>query len=112
MSKMNELDMAVTLLRDGAKALTSAADALTELFSSKPESPPEPPTETVQQTPEAPKLEKVITLEEVRAVLAEKSHSGHSADVKVLLERHGASRLSDVDPAKYPALLKEAEVIR
>lgn len=71
MSKMSELDMAVTLLRDGAKALTSAADALTELFSSKAESPPDTTTEPEQPAPEKAKTEKTITLEEVRAVLAE-----------------------------------------
>ena len=113
MSKMSELDMAVTLLRDGAKALTSAADALTELFSSKAESPPpEPPTEPEQPTTETSKPARSITLEEVRTVLAEKSRSGHSEEVKALLEKHGVARLSDIDPAEYPALLKEAEVIR
>ena len=109
MSKMNELDMAVAALRDGAKALTTAANALTEFFSSKAESLPlESPIEPEQPASEAAKS---IMLEEVRAVLAEKSRSGHSAEVKALLEKHGAARLSDIDPAEYPELLKEAEVI-
>lgn len=109
MSKMSELDMAVTALRESAKAILAAADALTELFSTKAESPPpDITTEPKQPTPEATKS---ITLEEVRAVLAEKSRSGHSEEVKALLEKHGVARLSDIDPAEYPALLKEAEVI-
>ena len=55
--------------------------------------------------------EKPLTLEEVRAVLAEKSRAGHTAEVKELLNKHGADKLSEIDPAEYPALLAEAEVL-
>ena len=55
--------------------------------------------------------EKPLTLEEVRAVLAEKSRSGHTEEVRELLARHGADKLSEIDPAEYPALLAEAEVL-
>lgn len=55
--------------------------------------------------------EKPLTLEEVRAVLAEKSRAGHTAEVKALLTKHGADKLSDIDPAEYPALLADAEVL-
>lgn len=52
-----------------------------------------------------------ITLEKVRSVLAEKSRSGYTAEVRELLEKHGASKLSEIDPIEYPALLAESEVI-
>lgn len=55
--------------------------------------------------------EKPLTLEEVRAVLAEKSRSGHTDEVRGLLNKHGADKLSEIDPAEYPALLAEAEVL-
>lgn len=55
--------------------------------------------------------EKPLTLEEVRAVLAEKSRSGHTEEVRALLNKHGADKLSEIDPAEYPALLAEAEVL-
>ena len=55
--------------------------------------------------------EKVLTLEEVRAVLAEKSRSGHTEEVRELLAKHGADKLSEIDPAEYAALLAEAEVL-
>ena len=55
--------------------------------------------------------EKPLTLEEVRAVLAEKSRAGHTAEVKELLAKHGADKLSEIDPAEYAALLTEAEVL-
>ena len=54
---------------------------------------------------------KPLTLEEVRAVLAEKSRSGHTEEVRELLARHGADKLSEIDPAEYPVLLAEAEVL-
>lgn len=54
---------------------------------------------------------KPLTLEEVRAVLAEKSRSGHTEEVRDLLAKHGADKLSEIDPAEYAALLAEAEVL-
>ena len=61
--------------------------------------------------PAAKQEEKPLTLEEVRAVLAEKSRSGHTAEVKELLAKHGADKLSEIDPAEYAALLAEVEVL-
>ena len=55
--------------------------------------------------------ERPLTLEEVRAVLAEKSRSGHTEEVRELLNKHGADKLSEIDPAEYAALLAEAEVL-
>lgn len=62
---------------------------------------------TAKQEPE----EKPLTLEEVRAVLAEKSRSGHTEEVRELLAKHGADKLSEIDPAEYAVLLAEAEVL-
>ena len=55
--------------------------------------------------------EKPLTLEEVRAVLAEKSRAGHTAEVKAILNKHGADKLSEIDPAEYRALLAEGEAL-
>ena len=52
-----------------------------------------------------------LTLEQVRAVLAEKSRAGHTAEVKALLLKHGADKLSDIDSEHYAALLADAEVL-
>ena len=64
-------------------------------------------TKAAKQEPE----EKPLTLEEVRAVLAEKSRAGHTEEVRELLNKHGADKLSEIDPAEYAALLAEAEVL-
>ena len=69
----------------------------------------------VPETPPAPAPAdpppKAITLEEVRAVLAEKSHDGYTDQVRGLLQKYGAEKLSGVDPKHYAALLKDAEVL-
>ena len=54
---------------------------------------------------------KSVTLEEVRAVLAEKSREGKTAEVKGLLTKFGVNKLSELDASKYDELLKETEGI-
>ena len=51
----------------------------------------------------------VLTLEDVRTVLAQRSVEGHSAGVKSLIAKFGANKLSDIEPEHYAAVLKEAE---
>ena len=103
MSKMGELDLCVSELRSVAQSLNTVADSLTSLFSGSQ------PRTSVQ--PESTPTSKPLTLEEVRAVLAEKSRNGYTAKIRELLEKHGASKLSEIDPAKYATLLAEAEVL-
>ena len=54
---------------------------------------------------------KEWSLEEVRMVLADKSRAGHTEEVKALISKYGADRLSDIKPADFAALMEEAEVI-
>ncbi len=103
MSKMGELDLCVSELRSVAQSLNTVADSLTSLFSGSQ------PRTSVQ--PESKPTSKPLTLEDVRAVLAEKSRNGHTAKVRELIEKHGAAKLSEIDPQKYAALLTEAEVL-
>lgn len=62
--------------------------------------------------PEPKSDEKKITLEQVRAVLADKSHAGFTAEVRALLEKHGAKKLSEINPENYAALLADAEELK
>lgn len=98
MGKISELDMAISDLRKAAAAINDVADTLAEMFSGAAE--------------EAPAKESPLTLEQVRAVLAEKSRNGHTAEIRALLQKYGAAKLSLVDPAHYKALLAEAEVMK
>lgn len=107
MSKRSELSRAVTELKRCGEALLGISESLADLFSINDDAEiTEQPTAKAS-VPE----EKPLSLEMVRAVLAEKSRNGHTAEVRALLEKHGATKLSEIDPSKYPALLAEAEVL-
>lgn len=115
MSRMSELDICVGELQTAARSLNAVADSLSALFSSGKTEPfvfTQRSSDNVQvgSVEAASPKPKPITLEQVRAVLAEKSRSGHTAQVCALLEKHGAMKLSEIDPAEYEALLVEAEV--
>ena len=52
---------------------------------------------------------KSYKLEEVRKVLADKSRLGHTTKIRELLEKHGATKLSEIDPSKYKDLVADVE---
>lgn len=95
MSRLSELSECVKELRGCAENLTEIANWLFETFSAD-EAPAEP-------------AKPKYTLESVRAILAEVSRAGHTAQIRELLQKHGASKLSDVDPTHYAALVADAE---
>lgn len=97
--KIQEMSVIIEQLRSAAATLTDAADWLAIQFSETEESPPKP----------APKT--ALKLEDVRAVLARKSRAGHSKEIRALLQRYGATKLSQVVPEDYEALLRETEVL-
>ena len=109
MAKVKELASIIQELRACSDALTAIADDLASLFMSTEEKQDE------KLSPEEPqgstKAKPALRLEDVRAVLAEKSRAGLTAKVRELIAKYGAQRLSDVDPAKYDELLSEAEVL-
>lgn len=64
-----------------------------------------------EEAPKEIEEEPKVSLEMVRGVLAQKSQSGFSAEVRAIIQKHDASRLSEIDPKDYAAVLKEAEGI-
>ena len=103
MSKMSDMAQTIEELRSAAAAITDAANWLAQQFSDAGDM--EPPTEP------KPDKKPALTLEQVRAVLADKSRAGHTAAIRDLLQKYGASKLSQVDPNNYEALLRDAEVL-
>ena len=102
MGKISELDMAIRDLRSAAATINDVADTLAEVFS----------TESADEAPDAAApAEAALTLEQVRAVLADKSRQGHTAEIRALLQKYGASKLSGIAPANYKALLADVEVL-
>jgi hypothetical protein len=107
MGKMSELNLFVSKLKHCGEALIGISESLSELITVNDA---HEYVEAVKDKPGVPE-NKPITLEEVRAVLAEKSRAGFTAEVRTLLEKHGAGKLSEVDPSKYPLLLQESVVL-
>lgn len=110
MGKMSELAAELSELKRCGEVLISLSESITALLSAEETPPPEPKPAKRKKADEPPEP-KPLTLEEVRAVLAEKSRSGHTAEVKALLTKYGADKLSALDPSKYAELLSEVEVL-
>ena len=53
----------------------------------------------------------VVTIEQVRAVMAEKSQAGLTGQVKQLLQSFGAVKLSGVNPEDYGRLMEAAKAL-
>lgn len=103
-------------LRKCGETLISISKELAGMFSgSAEEKQPVKKTAAKKGKAEEPKPEvleeTVLTLENVRVVCADKSRKGFTADVKAILTKHGADKLSDVNPAEYKAVLAEVEVL-
>ena len=105
MNKMSDMALTIEELRSAAAAINEAANWLATQFSGT--------TDEVPATKPAAKENKKpeLKLEDVRAVLVEKSRAGHTAAIRTLLQKYGAPKLSAVDPKHYEALLKDAEVL-
>ena len=97
---MSNLSTTIEELRNAATAINDAANWLAAQFSND------------EPAPEPVPAEPVLTLEEVRAALAEKSRKGHTAEIRSLLLKYGVDKLSQLDPASYRALLADAEVLK
>ena len=101
MSRMSDMAQTIEDLRSAATAISDAADWLTKMFSGEPQA------EDAPSSPPEPEL----TLEQVRAVLADKSRMGFTAEIRSLLQKYGAAKLSGIDPVHYEALIADAEVL-
>ena len=97
MGKISEMAEAIKDLRNSAAVLVDIADWLFQEFSTASNAEP------AQEEAPAP------SLEQVRAILADKSREGFTAQIRELLQKYGADRLSEVDPMHYRALIHEAE---
>jgi len=93
MSKMSEIAATIEDLRRCATTINEAANWLAEQFSGDEPVP----------------VELVLTLEAVRAVLADKSRAGFTAQIRSLLQKYGSDKLSGIDPSNYKALLTDVE---
>lgn len=95
----DEMQKLAAGLAECGKALLRMADALMEK------------KEEVPATEKEKKPEKKLSLEDVRRVAADKARQGHTDEVRQLIQKFGADKLSGVDAAKYPAMMEELEAM-
>lgn len=96
----------IKLLLDVVEDMRSLADSLQTMANAI--AGDDDTAEQLATTVVAPPA-KAVTLEQVRAVLAEKSHDGFTEEVRGLLQKYGAQKLSAVDPSRYADLMRDAE---
>ena len=102
MGKISDLEIVIKDLHSVSSIINEVINNLAEMLSTALSEEAQDAVLPTQPT---------LTLEQVRAVLAEKSRAGYTAEIRSLLQKYGADRLSAIDSAKYKALLDEAEVI-
>lgn len=106
-------------LINAMNALTKAVGALTEKITSEYLNtfetiydPAEDETQAAEAQKEQPAPEQkteVVTFVQLRSRLSEISRAGHTQEVKELIAKYGAEKLSDIAEADYAAVLTEAE---
>ena len=96
------MELAIKDLRSAAATINEVANTLAEMFSA---------ASADEANDAAAPAEPQLTLEQVRAVLADKSRMGFTAEIRSLLQKYGAVKLSGIDPANYNALVADAEVL-
>lgn len=115
MKKTTELSDAITAVITNVRNLADSLQTVVAVLAIHKANDGVQGQIAVQAEDKAPKAKgekkKVYALEDVRAVLAEKSQSGLTLEVKELLGNFGASKLSDIDPKSYEELIKAAEVL-
>jgi len=99
----------VKLLLDVVSDMRSLADSIEVVCKAMTESDAAPKEETATETETAKAPD--IPLEKVRMVLAEKSQLGFTAEVREIIGKYGADKLSAVDKTYYADILKDAEVL-
>jgi hypothetical protein len=111
MGKEHELSMLIDELKKCGETLVGISGELAGFFSGADAEKAVAKKKEVGEPKAGVQKEKELTLKDVRAVCADKSRQGFTAEVKTILTKHGADKLSKVDPAEYKALLAEVEVL-
>ena len=95
---MEKIQLMQNLIND-MKALTNTLEKITQLEN----------TREANYEKNNNKEEKLITLEEVRAVLAQKSKEGFTDKVRDLINYYGCHKLSEIDSKYYAEILQKVE---
>lgn len=111
MSKMNELSQVLDELVACGEGLIRTANALRDIFSAEPEPETQPETKEAPAAASRAEQPTVYTFAEVRKAFSAKSHAGYTEQVRALITRYGADKLSAVKEEDYPALMADLEAL-
>ena len=112
MDPMMELVNALNALTAALQKFTSQTtnaylDTFEEIYD--PEKDESQAAEEPKKQPTPKQEEATVTFVQLRSRLSEISRSGKTAEVKELITKYGASKLSDIAESDYAAVLAEAE---
>lgn len=116
MSKVNDVAAVIEKIEKCSESLIAVseqmnfiAETTAEILAElkKDSGKPAPKVEKKQE----PVKEKALSLTEVRKILADKSRAGFTAEIKQILIKHGAEKLSEIAPTEYAALVADVEVL-
>lgn len=106
MSKMSELAMVLDELTACGEKLTETARTIRKMFMETEE-----PEQTQEQPAPAEPEVKKYTFTEVRKAFSAKSHAGYTDQIRSLIGKYGADKLSAVKEEDYPTLMAELEAM-
>lgn len=111
MSKTKELSQVLDELIACGEGLIKAANAIREILPDAPEPEAQPAVKEEATTAPAEEPQKKYSFADVRKAFSAKSHAGYTEQVKALITRYGAAKLSGVKEEDYPALMADLEAI-
>lgn len=90
--------------------LINVATEIKDAFSTEePAKATKPAKKSADLPKEETAAEKPYSFTDVRGALAAKSKEGFKEEVKKLISKYGAEKLSDINPDDYAALMKDVE---
>lgn len=113
------LDKISVIFADAAKKLAADSEPASKPKAKEKKAPvkkEQPVTEAPVET-EKPKEEAVeqkkpeYKLEDVRKILTEVKQKGFGPQIKAIINAHGASNLTKLDPSEYAAVVAETEAL-
>ena len=108
MELVNALNALTAALQKFSSQTTNAyLDTFEEIYDPEKDEPQAEEAPKEQPTPK--QEEAAVTFVQLRSRLSEISRSGKTAEVKELIAKYGASKLSDIAESDYAAVLSEAE---
>ena len=107
MNKKIELSQELDRLVACIEGAVRAATAIRDNFTSESDEQPEPIPSAGPQAEEP----KEYTFVDVRKAFSAKSHAGYTEQVKAIINKYGAAKLSAVKEEDYPSLMADLEKI-